>query len=315
MNLGRLRRITGLVLALMAVAWICVLFVNAVDDTEASLVPGSPVMFLLSFLFCAVGSLHNAASFQILLSAQKGKAVPFPVVFELFFTGQIVRYLPGRFWGVVYQYNAAKETVGAGPLVRSNIDLMVLSTTAALLVSAALILAPIWSGIAVPGLLMVLFLIILVLFRNDYLLPVRKVSEKLLHEGSRIRSAIDGVSGRSLPAGKCLLLFIVTVSGWAFYILAWHFLLKSWAHTSGLDALQMCATYTVSWLAGYLALITPGGIGIRELVFLETAGFVSNRNELVLVSVIVRLWLMCVDVLLFLVFLGLGRFRAAKTKV
>lgn len=315
MRFGKLRRIAGTVLALTAGAWICVLFFKAVGETEASLMPESPWMLLISLLFCAVGSLHNAASFQILLSQQKGVPVPFAVVFELFFTGQLVRYLPGRFWGVVYQYNAARDTIGAGPLVRSNIDLMVLSTTAALLVSSALILRSIASGVVFLAPVLLLLVIILIIFRSDYLLPLRRISERFTGKGSKIRSAMEGISGGKFSVGKCLLLFVVTVSGWAFYVVAWHFMLKAWTHSSGLDTMLTCATYTVSWLAGYLALITPGGVGIRELVFLETAGSFSGRNELILVSVIARLWLMSVDSVLFLIFLGMGRVRTAKTKV
>jgi uncharacterized membrane protein YbhN (UPF0104 family) len=58
------------------------------------------------------------------------------------------------------------------------------------------------------------------------------------------------------------------------------------------------AIYTSSYLAGFLALIAPGGVGVREVVMasaLKGAGF--GTGEAILLVVASRIWLTILELL------------------
>jgi hypothetical protein len=71
------------------------------------------------------------------------------------------------------------------------------------------------------------------------------------------------------------------------------------------------AVYTGSYIIGYLAFFTPGGLGAREgaLVFFMTALGMASVAEATLVSVASRLWLTLLEVLPGLLFLAAAAVR------
>ncbi len=117
-----------------------------------------------------------------------------------------------------------------------------------------------------------------------------------------------------MSIGASLKLYAVSCSGWVFHVAAWFFLLESWTFLRDLDYFAVCAFYSFSWLVGYLTMITPGGLGVREFVFFNAAGQSIEQNSLILVSAIARIWLIAVDAILFLLFLVLGRAASSKPR-
>jgi len=66
------------------------------------------------------------------------------------------------------------------------------------------------------------------------------------------------------------------------------------------------AVYTSSYLVGYLTLIAPGGIGVRETMLvagLSTLGLASEPNAWVL-AVVSRLWLTILEIVPGVLFLS-----------
>jgi hypothetical protein len=65
------------------------------------------------------------------------------------------------------------------------------------------------------------------------------------------------------------------------------------------------AVFTASYLAGFLALIAPGGVGVREIVMfagLRQAGFTSGEATLLVVSS--RVWLTILEIVPAVLFLA-----------
>jgi uncharacterized membrane protein YbhN (UPF0104 family) len=63
----------------------------------------------------------------------------------------------------------------------------------------------------------------------------------------------------------------------------------------------MCAYYMVAWFVGYVSLLTPSGLGVRELVFAWLAKDFPP-DAVALMAVVGRVSLLAVDLALGLAF-------------
>ena len=108
-----------------------------------------------------------------------------------------------------------------------------------------------------------------------------------------------------LSRGTLLLVFAANVAAWVAYGIGfglfWHALL---GHGGGIS-LDVLAVYTASYLAGFLALFAPGGLGVREaaLAGLLLSLRLATPADAALLAAASRVWLTIVEVLPGLVFL------------
>jgi glycosyltransferase 2 family protein len=77
--------------------------------------------------------------------------------------------------------------------------------------------------------------------------------------------------------------------------------------------LKLCAIYLFGWFIGFITLLTPSGLGIREAAFLLMASG-NAVASLALLAVIVRGWLLFNDVFLSLLFM-LGPLLTSEEKI
>jgi glycosyltransferase 2 family protein len=116
------------------------------------------------------------------------------------------------------------------------------------------------------------------------------------------------------PAGQGIVIGVATnVVAWAGYGLALWLLARGLLPTSGLGLRLAIAVFTASYLAGFLALFAPGGIGVREGLFIlmlqEPLG-VGAATSLALAS---RLLLTVAELGAAVPFLALGQRQARGT--
>jgi uncharacterized membrane protein YbhN (UPF0104 family) len=65
--------------------------------------------------------------------------------------------------------------------------------------------------------------------------------------------------------------------------------------------MQLCAFYMVAWFVGYVSLLTPSGLGVRELVFAWLAKDFAG-DAVALMAVVGRINLLFVDLFMGLAF-------------
>jgi glycosyltransferase 2 family protein len=113
------------------------------------------------------------------------------------------------------------------------------------------------------------------------------------------------------PAGKGIVIGIATnIIAWLGYGLALWLLARGLLPTSGLSLRLAIAVFTASYLAGFLALFAPGGLGVREGLFilmLQQPLGVGAATSLALAS---RLLLTVAELGAAVPFLALGRRQA-----
>lgn len=224
---------------------------------------------------------------------------------HLYFTGQLMKHLPGRVWGLAYQSVSGHQATLA-EWFSVSVMFMMLASFFALAVSGTVLgFALDWRrGVAVLAIgLGVYFLgwnrrALLVLL--DFLgkLPSRAVR--------RIADALRAFADVDPPFKLRILCWFV--ANWLIYLISWAGYGLAWPGLTISDGVWLCALYTLAWFVGYVSLISPSGIGVRELVFVLLAHRFPP-DAVAGMAVLGRFMLLVVDVILGIVFVP---FRARE---
>lgn len=218
---------------------------------------------------------------------------------HLYFTGQLMKHLPGRIWGVAYQ-----SAVGARATLMQWVGVstayMVLVTAFALWV--ALCALGFSRGWLLGGLALIAGAVLYdMLWRAGPLLRLLGLLRKLrVPVLGRFCDAIQPFA--CVDAGFKFRVWSWFSASWLVYLLAWAGFGLAWPGLTAGDGVWLCALYTAAWFVGYISLVSPSGIGVRELVFVALAHDFPT-DAVAGMAVMGRVILLLVDMLLGLVFM------------
>ena len=171
------------------------------------------------------------------------------------------KYLPGKVWAVAGMALLAQRAgvpVWAATGSALVLQLLAVGTGAVVAgVAGAYVLES-----AYPGARLLLGLLLMAAILGLGLLLWPRFLQWVL------RRTAPGAGGRSPGVGTVLLGVIANSVAWVGYGLALWLLALGFLPASGLDLRLAIAVFTTSYLAGFLALLAPGGIGVREGVFI-----------------------------------------------
>jgi hypothetical protein len=201
------------------------------------------------------------AAWRIMLTGW-GRGLDFWSAARIWTVSSLGKYLPGKVWAVAgMAVMAQRAGVGAGPATGSAVILQVL----AIGTGAAVAALTGWTSLraAYPGaegglavLLAVSVLAVAVLLRPD---SVRRIIRLALPEAT---------VSLTPPVGAVAFGIAANTVAWLGYGVALWLLARGLLPRAGLGLLPAIAVFTASYLAGFLALFAPGGIGVREGVFI-----------------------------------------------
>ncbi len=255
---GRLRTILGWALFIAAVAY---LVQQAKPELPAVLRAAQRVgewQIAGAFLACAVTLLFQAAYHAVVLERFSGRVDVKQSVIAAYLQAQVIRYLPGKIWGVVYQSERLAPSHTPFWVVLANVwqSLMSMLLTAAVvfLTLAAVLLQPSWLLALVPTLLAV----------------------EWMHRSTRAEIALLRVLSRFVPrilvpadfspppirwTGTALL-----VAEWVSFIVMFAIVLRG--VTGLLEAIVVGTWYGGASLLAMAAVVVPAGLAVREAIFL-----------------------------------------------
>ena len=171
------------------------------------------------------------------------------------------KYLPGKVWAVAgMAVMAQRAGIGAGPATGSAVILQVL----AIGTGAAVAALTGWSALhaAYPGAGLGLALLLTVAVAGVGLLLWPGFLTRVL------RVAAPDAGPVAPPVGAVVFGIAANAVAWLGYGVALWLLARGLLPRAGLGLLPAVAVFTASYLAGFLALFAPGGIGVREGVFI-----------------------------------------------
>ena len=192
-----------------------------------------------------------------------GQGLDFWSAARIWTVSSLGKYLPGKVWAVAGMAVMAQRVgIGAGAATGSAVILQVL----AIGTGAAVATLTGWSSLrtAYPGAESALAWLsgISIVAVGVLLWPgsVRRV----------VQLAVPDAAAPSLapPVGAVVFGIAANTLAWLGYGVALWLLARGLLPGAGLSLLRAIAVFTASYLAGFLALFAPGGIGVREGVFI-----------------------------------------------
>jgi glycosyltransferase 2 family protein len=222
----------------------------------------------LSTGWIAASVLTVFVAYAVLIEAWRrvvlsmGERLPFGTAARIWFLASLGKYVPGKVWAVA----------GAAVLAqRAGVDPSV--AVAAALVLQALALASGAAAVALtareafqavgPGVVPVAGVLIAAAIAGIAAL----MSQPLLDRVNRLLPS-SWPRLRAIRPGILALAFVGNFFAWTAYGMALLFLARGLLPGISLSLPQAIGVFTCSYLAGFIALFAPGGLGPRESVFL-----------------------------------------------
>jgi hypothetical protein len=216
-----------------------------------------------------------------------GHPLAYRRAFRAFMLSELSRYLPGTVWHMLSRaYLSDRQGVPA-PVVFAGIMLEL-----ALVALTAIAFFPLRAmGQAVLPQQLALWvaaasLLMLVLAHPRVVLPLVNVALRRLG-----RPAIAGrLRYRDLFAmlALCVVMWLCLCVG--FWLLAYGI-----APASARNLVAVTASFPVAWFVGLVALVSPGGLGVREGVLAALLAGLLPGGVAVVVALAARVWLACVE--------------------
>ena len=266
----------GFFVATLAARW------NDVISLNWRLEPGlfvlATVLLALSYVLVAWLwglALHRAAGTRLAAGAR------------IWFLSNLARYVPGNVWSYVGAVELARRE---GVARRTTLSVMaitqVLSGGVALLTGLPVLLAE-RARLVRPALLGVVVVLVAAALAAIF------------------RRQLLGLARRRLPdfdpadvtpsAGTVALLTVGYAAYWVVTGLAFAALVASLYPLALTDIPVVVAAYAAAYAVGFLALLTPAGLGVREGVLVVALASVLPAGPALVVALLSRVWMMLVE--------------------
>ena len=243
------------------------------------------------------------------------ESIPFSAAARIWFVSNLGKYVPGKVWQIAAMGALAqKRGVSAAAAIGSSLLVNLVSILAGFAVIAvtaagrvgAVVGAQMTSGGERSAQLMVVG----VALAGAIALVLAPVAVP------RLAALAGKMTGRPLaiprvPPKAVWVAAASTVASWVAYGIAFFLFARGITPRATGNALSYIAVYTGSYLAGYLALFAPGGVGVREaaiVIAMPKFGLASAADAAV-IAITSRLWLTVLEILP-----GLLLFRSGSTQ-
>lgn len=238
-------------------------------------------------IYCAAFLLVMSAVWRVLLTKVSGRQFSFMGAVEQTSLMVVAKYIPGKFWGVMVRaatcgrYNISPVDVVSASVIE---QLLILYSSVSL---GIILLVLYYSPMAAVALLSVLVCLGYVIFRFLCVVAIKLLGWL---------KARGWVRELNLDIKDIDFFQYISVVGW--YVLSW--LLNGVVLLVVLEALSVDLTatefslvlgaYILAVVAGFLALFAPGGIGVREGVWVLLVGALLPAGLAIQLALVVRLW-------------------------
>ena len=283
------RRIASVIFVVAALAFLGLLVRSQWSELRTYDWEIEPGWALLALIGLEAAWLFELDTWRRILAGLGGR-FSFGRAAEVWYLSNIIRYLPGNVWQFLGMAEMAAEDGVPRISTFTSIVLHQAISTAAGLSLAAVYLAATdqaeWAARFRP----VLWLVPLGL-----LLLQPRLLEAVMN---RILAAVKRPPIQvTLTWGQVWVLLFRYVIVWLMLGLAFAALVRSLTLVSWPDAPWLIATWVTAYTAGYLSMLTPSGLGVREGVMALLLGQLLPVSVAVVISIVARLWMVAGELL------------------
>lgn len=248
------------------------------------------------------------ATYLILVQAWRttlrvwSESLPFAVAARIWFVSNLGKYIPGKVWQIAAMgAMAQKSGVSAAAAIGSSLLVNLVSIIAGFAVialTAAGRVGAVVSQTEGGGSRPTEFAVVGIAIAGGVALLLAPIAVP------RLVTLAGRVTGRPIaiphvPARAIVVAAASTIASWLLYGVAFSLFAHGVSPRATGNAFSYIAVYTGSYLAGYLALFVPGGVGVREAVLvLAMPRFgLTSAADAAIIAITSRLWLTILEVL------------------
>ncbi len=223
-----------------------------------------------------------------------GARISYRKAYHIWFVSALLRYLPGKMAGLVSMvYLCEKEGISKATCVSSGVLNQAFSILSGLTVGAFLIVVHPTGGVDRRTLILGLSLVACAL--AVFPLVVDRVINPFLRR--RGRSVIVW----KMDPRRFLLCYAFYVAAWLVWGAGFFILVRSLTDISVAYLPHMAAVFTITYLAGFLSMLTPNGLGVREGLLTALLAPYLPAPVAVVVALVSRIWLTLAEMVCILV--------------
>lgn len=232
-----------------------------------------------------------------------GEQLPYSAAARIWFVSNLGKYLPGKVWQIAAMGAMAQQR-GVSPAAAIGSALVV--NLVSIIAGVAVIVATAGKRVALAvgsqtsviddrtSVVIAINVVILGLIALA-LTPV--IVPRLAKLAARVTGKNIGVP--NVPPRAIWIAAASTAASWVFYGVAFSLFANGITPRAAGNAASYIAVYTGSYLAGYLALFVPGGVGVREaaLVIAMPQFGLASTADATIIAITSRLWLTVLEIL------------------
>lgn len=238
----------------------------------------------LSFLLLFAVYLFNPWAWTRILREMQ-EVLDYRQAFSIFYISQLGKYVPGRVWGYIGQVVLSRRAGVSGEKAFVS-SILFQAISSAVTVYFFFLTLPAWDSFQSLSGILILALasaIGIFLLRLDVINGASNfILGKLFRREMRVR-----LSSHTILAVSGILLLSWIAYGVAYY----HFMKSFYPDLDIMMGMKFTGIYAISWLIGYVSLLTPGGLGIREGVQVYLLSLFIPLPIAIVISLASRVWL------------------------
>lgn len=298
MNRARVANLLGIGIGIAGLGFVGLRIARDREEIADALSSSDPIWLVVA-LACGLAAMTVLGVNWLAIVRRGGAPAPWRRGLYWFFVGQLGKYVPGGIWPIVGQAELAHRDQTPRPIAYWSTAMSMVATLLGAATTAAI------AGLVSPAgsrLIPVLFTLGLVVVAIMFASPRAR---DLLH---RLADRVTARELRLPPAGWFALLVARYLPMWVLFAGMNVFSVKALGGTLDADLVMTLVYATcVSWIAGFVIIGLPGGLGVREAVFISMMTGPLGAGLAVSVAVISRLVSVAVDLLGAAISVPVGR--------
>jgi glycosyltransferase 2 family protein len=256
---------------------------------------------LLSIVLLWIALASTVFIYRLIFKELAGAQISYLQTFRVINITNIGRYLPGKLWSVVGLIFYTSEY----GINKKQTTLAVITNEVAGKASGLVLgICYFFFSDSLKGYLpaMIILLVGCMIVIHPWVL------DKIINTGLRIfkKQTIE-IEFSYWSILKFVLIFIIS---WLLHSLAFYVLVNSMAPLGSVNLIKFATILPLCWVIGYIILLAPGGLGVREAMLVVMLGEFLPKEVALAIAVIQRLWFTAVEGINVLMALAIP----AKTK-
>jgi len=274
--------VLGIAIGVAGVAFVIKTLVSKWDEVSNAFSQVDAINLVLSLLL-GLAAMTSIGWIWVTMIVARSHNVRHRNAMSWYFTGQLGKYVPGGIWPIVGRAELAVRNGIPRLDAYASTGLSLVTTYAAAVVAIAI------GAASTSGHRLVAVLIALGLVTAYIAFSQPSLRAVIIRIASRISSSASSLTDPK----RVVRLTVLHVPAWILMSLSTS--VTATAFGAHIGIADMLFITTTSWLAGFVVVGVPGGIGVREAVFTSLAGGIIGTPMAVSLALMSRVVFIAVD--------------------